>query len=213
MFLFGLKMLWEAWRMKSDETSSIEQEVHDELEKRKSVEDSTRNGSSNRRDDAEAGSHPAGTGEAVTGLTEQERTSEEQELERPSQQLDLDVKRVRIQEKSLFGKRCYKIVRTFMNCFTMTFLAEWGDRSQLATIVMAGVNDVAGVCVGGVLGHACCTGAAVVAGALLAKRISARAVTVVGAVIFLGFAIASLFMEPEWSKEDAIKIDGANGLT
>ena len=30
-------------------------------------------------------------------------------------------------------------------------------RSQLATIVMAGVNDVGGVCVGGVLGHCICT--------------------------------------------------------
>ena len=33
-------------------------------------------------------------------------------------------------------------------------------RSQLATIVMAGVNDVGGVCVGGVLGHTICTGLA-----------------------------------------------------
>ena len=31
---------------------------------------------------------------------------------------------------------------------------------QLATIVMAGINDVAGVCVGGVLGHTICTGLA-----------------------------------------------------
>ena len=33
-------------------------------------------------------------------------------------------------------------------------------RVQLATIVMAGINDVAGVCVGGVLGHTICTGLA-----------------------------------------------------
>ncbi len=33
-------------------------------------------------------------------------------------------------------------------------------RSQLATIVMAGINDVTGVCVGGVLGHFVCTGLA-----------------------------------------------------
>ena len=33
-------------------------------------------------------------------------------------------------------------------------------RSQLATIVLAGVNDVAGVCVGGTMGHFICTGLA-----------------------------------------------------
>ncbi len=70
-----------------------------------------------------------------------------------------------------------------MNGFTMTFLAEWGDRSQLATIVLAGLNDVAGVCLGGVVGHCICTGGAVVAGALVAKKISAKTLTFIGALV------------------------------
>lgn len=37
----------------------------------------------------------------------------------------------------------------FLKCLTMTFIAEWGDRSQLATIVLAGINNVYGVIVGG----------------------------------------------------------------
>ena len=44
----------------------------------------------------------------------------------------------KMREKSWFGKKCVKIFRVFSNTFAMTFLAEWGDRSQLATIVMAG---------------------------------------------------------------------------
>ena len=36
----------------------------------------------------------------------------------------------------------------FINCFSMTFIAEWGDRSQLATIVLAGINNVWGVIIG-----------------------------------------------------------------
>lgn len=58
----------------------------------------------------------------------------------------------KIRENSWFGKKCCKIFKIFTNTFGMTFLAEWGDRSQLATIVLAGINDVTGVCVGGVLG-------------------------------------------------------------
>ena len=45
--------------------------------------------------------------------------------------------------------------------FTLTFLAEWGDRSQVATIGLAASANVAGVTAGGCLGHALCTGAAV----------------------------------------------------
>merc|ERR1719228_3127602 len=76
----------------------------------------------------------------------------------------------RWRETSWFGKKCVKIFRVFSNTFAMTFLAEWGDRSQLATIVLAGINDVGGVCVGGVLGHFICTGLAVICGALIAKK-------------------------------------------
>merc|ERR1712192_134219 len=103
---------------------------------------------------------------------------------------------VQIREKSWFSKKCLKIFKLFTSTFVMTFLAEWGDRSQLATIVMAGINDVSGVCVGGVLGHFICTGLAVICGALIAKKVSVRGVTLVGALVFIGFAIASLFIDP-----------------
>ena len=43
----------------------------------------------------------------------------------------------------------------------MTFLAEWGDRSQLTTIILGAREDALGVTLGGVLGHALCTGLAV----------------------------------------------------
>ena len=59
---------------------------------------------------------------------------------------------VEIKEKSWFGKKCVKVFRVFSNTFAVTFLAEWGDRCQIATIVMAGIYDVGGVCVGGVQG-------------------------------------------------------------
>ncbi len=73
-------------------------------------------------------------------------------------------------ESSRFGKQCLKIFKVFVNAFGLIFLAEWGDRSQLATIVLASVNDVAGVILGGVLGHTLCTGLAVLAGALVNQQ-------------------------------------------
>ena len=86
----------------------------------------------------------------------------------------------------------------------MTFIAEWGDRSQLATIVLAGLNDVWGVILGGCLGHAICTGVAVLVGTIIAKFISPRKITFIGALVFIGFAIASIFTDPNEDGIDGI---------
>lgn len=88
------------------------------------------------------------------------------------------------------------VPRIFLQAFTMTFLAEWGDRSQLATIVLAAREDVAAVVIAGILGHAVCTGLAVLGGRMIAQRISVRTVTLVGGVVFLFFALTALFMDP-----------------
>lgn len=76
--------------------------------------------------------------------------------------------------------------------FTITFLAEWGDRSQIATIAMAAAQDPFGVAFGGFVGHSLCTGLAVVGGRLLASKISERAVALSGGALFLLFALHSL---------------------
>jgi Ca2+/H+ antiporter, TMEM165/GDT1 family len=80
----------------------------------------------------------------------------------------------------------------FTQALTLTFLAEWGDRSQIATIAMAAAKDVVGVTLGGILGHTLCTGMAVVGGRLLAARISERTVHLVGGGLFLVFGLHSL---------------------
>ena len=77
--------------------------------------------------------------------------------------------------------------------FALTFLAEWGDRSQIATIALAAAKDPYGVVAGGVVGHAMCTGLAVVGGRMLAARISERMVAYVGGSLFLCFSVHALF--------------------
>lgn len=85
----------------------------------------------------------------------------------------------------------------FIQAFSLTFLAEWGDRSQLTTIILAAREDPFGVAVGGTLGHCLCTGLAVIGGRMIAQKISVRTVTIVGGVVFLAFALSALFIKPE----------------
>ncbi|XP_037087151.1 transmembrane protein 165-like isoform X2 [Pollicipes pollicipes] len=89
------------------------------------------------------------------------------------------------------------ISRILLEAFTLTFLAEWGDRSQIATILLAAREDAWGVTLGGCLGHALCTGLAVLGGRLISQRISARTVTLVGGVVFIIFAVSALFINPD----------------
>ena len=83
---------------------------------------------------------------------------------------------------------------THFLAFTMTFLAEWGDRSQLTTIILGARENALGVSLGGVLGHAFCTGLAVMGGRLIATKISVKTVTIIGGVVFLVFALSALFL-------------------
>ncbi|KAH8884314.1 UPF0016-domain-containing protein [Thozetella sp. PMI_491] len=80
----------------------------------------------------------------------------------------------------------------WVQTFVMTFLGEWGDRSQIATIAMAAGQDYWWVTLGAVLGHACCTGVAVIGGRAIAGRVSLKVVTVGGAVAFLVFGVIYL---------------------
>ncbi|KFB35608.1 hypothetical protein ZHAS_00002477 [Anopheles sinensis] len=96
------------------------------------------------------------------------------------------------------------LFRIFMQAFTMTFVAEWGDRSQLTTIILSARENVYGVILGGVIGHSICTGLAVIGGRMIAQRISVRTVTLIGGVVFLLFAVSALFFGP--GEEEPVKV-------
>ena len=48
--------------------------------------------------------------------------------------------------------------------YRMCITAEWGDRSQIATITLAATYNPYGVTAGAILGHSICTGTAVLGG-------------------------------------------------
>ncbi|MFB2967427.1 TMEM165/GDT1 family protein [Aerosakkonema sp. BLCC-F183] len=75
-----------------------------------------------------------------------------------------------------------------VKAFTMTFVAEWGDRTQFATITLAASYNAVGVTTGAILGHAICAAIAVMGGRFIAQRISERTMTAVGGLLFLIFA-------------------------
>ena len=77
----------------------------------------------------------------------------------------------------------------WIQVFVMTFLGEWGDRSQIATIAMAAGSDYWFVIFGAIVGHGLCTAAACIGGQLLATRISMRNVTLGGAAAFFVFSV------------------------
>ncbi|MGC9524693.1 MAG: TMEM165/GDT1 family protein [Limnospira sp.] len=75
--------------------------------------------------------------------------------------------------------------------FSLTFIAEWGDRTQIATIALAAAYHPVGVVVGAVLGHAICAAIAVLGGRLIAGHISERTITAIGGCLFLVFSLVA----------------------
>ncbi|KQJ99092.1 GDT1-like protein 4 [Brachypodium distachyon] len=95
--------------------------------------------------------------------------------------------------RRIFSRFCTPI---FLESFVLTFLAEWGDRSQIATIALATHKNAVGVAVGATLGHTICTSFAVIGGSMLASRISQGTVATIGGLLFLGFSVSSYFYPP-----------------
>ncbi|KAL0959313.1 hypothetical protein HGRIS_014576 [Hohenbuehelia grisea] len=62
----------------------------------------------------------------------------------------------------------------FVQAFILTFLGEWGDRSQIATIALGAAHNVYVVTLGTVIGHSCCTALAVIGGRYVSTKISVK---------------------------------------
>lgn len=126
----------------------------------------------------------------------QEIKKAEEELENKKHSNDLESGSPTIDTTALVS-----ILRTimspiFIQAFTMTFLAEWGDRSQITTIILGSREDPYGIAIGGSLGHSMCTAVAVIGGRMIAQKISVKTVTLIGGCVFLFFAMSSFYLGP-----------------
>eukprot|EP00798_Chlamydomonas_sp_ICE-L_P022387 gene22387-29494_t len=136
-------------------------------------------------------------------LFKKEEEGEESELQQVEQELgkssekDLKEKENKPKKNILSSALSMVFSQIFIKCFTLTFLAEWGDRSQISTIGLAAQADPVGVTIGGILGHMVCTGAAVIGGRHLAQHINERTVAVFGGVLFIIFGVHALYTGPE----------------
>ncbi|MFN4968262.1 MAG: TMEM165/GDT1 family protein, partial [Pseudanabaena sp.] len=83
----------------------------------------------------------------------------------------------------------YSWLGIWTQAFVMTFVAEWGDRTQISTIALAAANNPIFVTIGAILGHGICTAIAVIGGRFIAGRISERVITAIGGVLFIIFGI------------------------
>lgn len=112
-----------------------------------------------------------------------------------SRQTDVDVMN-EAQAAILEGERKFKRHNTnwqiFVESCVLTFIAEWGDRTQIATITLAASKNSLGVMAGGIVGHTICALIAVIGGRAIASHISERTITIIGGVLFIVLAIVTI---------------------
>ncbi|TVU07246.1 hypothetical protein EJB05_47293 [Eragrostis curvula] len=119
---------------------------------------------------------PDNTNENIQGNSESGEFAEAEEL---------------VKEKVV--KKLTSPLEVLWKSFSLVFVAEWGDRSMLATIALGAAQSPWGVASGAIAGHLIATALAILGGAFLANYLSEKLVGLIGGVLFLLFAAATLF--------------------
>jgi len=182
--VFGAKLFREGMEMSGgnekvlEEMREAEEEINEDVAVREGTGRVTADGEVIPLEEIEAGGGPVrpdGDGDAPTTPTKA-----------PSSALKGRLEGIRNLCSFLLGP-------VFVQVFVLTFLGEWGDRSQIATIMLAAAHNVYLVGIGTILGHTFCTGLAVIAGRYISTKISAKHVTLGGAALFLCFGLIYLY--------------------
>lgn len=174
---FGLKMLKEAYDMESESGESEFDEVQRSLEESEQT-DKIRPAAKTEQKDQNVNSNP-GDQIKLTDVTVKQETTDDGPTVSPEL-----IKTVQ------FAPIIIKV-------FTMILIAEWGDRSQISTIILAARDNTIGVFVGSLSGHVLCTGLAVIGGHFIANMISAKTMTLLGGLTFLLFTALAIVYGPD----------------
>ncbi|PGH12662.1 hypothetical protein AJ79_04162 [Helicocarpus griseus UAMH5409] len=189
--IFGVKMIIEARGMAADEGVGEEmKEVEMELEEKEHQQRRmSRRRSSISPYALEAGRAPRKSHSSSHRLPSPESVSSSSSRESsPSRTPTLS--NIMVGVNNLFS---LLLSPAWVQTFVMTFLGEWGDRSQIATIAMAAGQDYWWVTCGAITGHGICTAAAVLGGRAIAGKVSMRVVTFGGAIAFFVFGLLYIF--------------------
>ena len=172
-FVFGLKMLKEGREMSSDEGVGEEmKEVEMELEEKE--QHMNRRRSSVTPASLEAGRARAGSrrkSRSVNRVPSPPESASSSSSRSSSPSRDGWCGSITVGLNNLFS---LLLSPAWVQTFAMTFLGEWGDRSQIATIAMAAGQDYWWVTIGAISGHGMCTAAAVIGGRAIAGKVSMR---------------------------------------
>lgn len=178
-FFFGVKLLYDALSDKGDDEHDEQAEVEQELNQVHAK--LTKNSQKGTRKDAEI-----------------EYIAQEDKSDKQLEEVKLnvgDLEGASVSSPSKKTRSSYEGVSkklVFWQVLSMTFLGEWGDRSQITTIALAAEGNALVVSIGSFLGHVVCTSLAVAGGKFLAKKISEKTVNISGGILFLIFGIHNL---------------------
>lgn len=90
------------------------------------------------------------------------------------------------------AKRVTGLWPTYLTAFTVVFIGEWGDLTQITTANLAATRGPLPVALGALLALMAVSALALVAGRFIADRVPLRTVQRVGGVVMLGLAAWSL---------------------
>jgi Ca2+/H+ antiporter, TMEM165/GDT1 family len=173
--VFGVKMMLEARGMSGEEGVSEEmKEVEMELEEKEHQQ----RWMSRRRSSVSPYVLEAGRGGVRKARSTTSRLPSPPESPSSSSSRDPSPSRHSTLSNIVAGMNnllSFLLSPAWVQTFAMTFLGEWGDRSQIATIAMAAGQDYWWVTGGALGGHAICTAAAVLGGKAIAGKVSLKA--------------------------------------
>ncbi|KAH7920253.1 UPF0016-domain-containing protein [Leucogyrophana mollusca] len=197
--VFGARMAREGAAMQGGSEKVLE-EMREAADEIKGDEEASAGGGAMELESVERGE-----GEAVSGYDDTDVTNSKLKSKSKSKS----------QSRTLEGARnfCALLLGpVFVQAFVLTFLGEWGDRSQIATIALGAAHNVPLVTLGTVLGHGCCTALAVIGGRYVSTKISVKAVTLGGAALFVVFGVIYLYEALASTSAAAIPIS-VDGIT